>query len=102
MARQSPPPAEPLLPPPDIKRWSPARKAAVIIAIGTGQISRDEARLRYLISAEELTGWEKAFDQDGVPGLRATRQQSYRAVERYRPVPARRDRRPPPSVLTVG
>ncbi|HEY5314574.1 MAG TPA: DUF1153 domain-containing protein, partial [Pirellulales bacterium] len=73
MTRQSPAPADPVLPAPDTKRWSPGRKAAIIAAIRSGAISRGEACARYLLSAEEITGWETAFDRNGVPGLRTTR-----------------------------
>jgi len=44
-------------------------------------ISREEACARYLLSDEELVSWEKALDRNGVPGLRTTRQQSYRYAE---------------------
>jgi Protein of unknown function (DUF1153) len=69
-----------VLPPPDIKRWSPGRKAAVVKAARAGVISREEACARYMISEEELIAWEKALDRNGVPGLRTTRQQSYRST----------------------
>lgn len=69
------------LPPADTKRWSPSRKAAVVAAARAGLISREEACARYLLSDEELVSWEKALDRNGVPGLRTTRQQSYRYVE---------------------
>jgi Protein of unknown function (DUF1153) len=69
------------LPPVDTKRWSPGRKAAVVAAARAGLISREEACQRYLLSAEELASWEKALDQNGVPGLRTTRQQSYRYAQ---------------------
>jgi hypothetical protein len=74
------PPVSPklVLPAADTKRWSPRRKAAVVAAARAGLISREEACARYQLSAEELAAWEKAFDQNGVPGLRTTRQQSYR------------------------
>ena len=81
MRRQSRVPAEPMLPAPDTKRWSPGRKAAIVAAIRSGAISREEACARYLLSVEEVVGWEKAFDQNGVPGLRTTRQQSYRSAQ---------------------
>lgn len=81
MTRQSPVPADPVLPAPDIKRWSPRRKALIVAATRAGVISREEACARYVISAEELAAWEKAFDQNGVPGLRTTRQQSYRYAQ---------------------
>jgi Protein of unknown function (DUF1153) len=69
------------LPPADTKRWSPSRKAAVVAAARAGLISREEACSRYLLSAEELASWEKALDQNGVPGLRTTRQQIYRFAQ---------------------
>ncbi len=78
---QSRPPATSVLPAPDTKRWSPGRKAAVVAATRTGLISREEACARYLLSDEELAEWEKAFDRNGVPGLRTTRQQSYRSAQ---------------------
>ena len=71
-------PSDIALPPADTKRWSPSRKAAVVAAARVGLISREEACARYMLSAEELASWEKALDQNGVPGLRTTRQQSYR------------------------
>lgn len=74
-------PAELVLPAADTKRWSPGRKAAVVAATRAGVISREEACARYLLSVEELASWEKAFDRNGVPGLRTTRQQIYRYAQ---------------------
>jgi hypothetical protein len=74
-------PADAILPAPDTKRWSPARKAAIVAAIRTGMIGREEACARYLLSDEELASWEAALDRNGVPGLRTTRQQSYRYAQ---------------------
>jgi hypothetical protein len=31
-----------------------------------------------MMSDEELVAWERAYDQNGVPGLRTTRLQAYR------------------------
>ena len=70
------------LPPADTKRWSPSRKAAVIAAARAGLISREEVCTRYMMSDEELVAWERAYDQNGVPGLRTTRLQSYRYAQR--------------------
>jgi hypothetical protein len=81
MTPQSPVPPDLVLPAPDTKRWSPSRKAAVVAATRAGLISREEACARYMLSAEELAAWEKALDQNGVPGLRTTRQQSYRYAQ---------------------
>jgi hypothetical protein len=46
------------LPPPDAKRWSSRRKAAVVVATRTGILSRMEACQRYMLSDEELADWE--------------------------------------------
>jgi Protein of unknown function (DUF1153) len=59
------------LPSADTKRWSSRRKAAVVVAVRTGVISRAEACERYLLSEEELAGWEMALDKRGIPGLRS-------------------------------
>lgn len=77
------PPSDMALPPPDTKRWSPSRKAAVIAASRAGLLSREEARIRYMLSEEEFAEWERAFDCNGVPGLRTTRLQSYRYPRPY-------------------
>jgi Protein of unknown function (DUF1153) len=69
-----------VLPSPDTKRWSSRRKAAVVVATRSGVISREEACERYLLSKEELAGWEAAFDRSGIPGLRITGLHSYRAA----------------------
>jgi hypothetical protein len=70
--------AELVLPPADTKRWSSRRKAAVVVATRSGIISREEACERYLLSHEELAGWETAFDKRGIPGLRVASIQTYR------------------------
>jgi hypothetical protein len=67
------------LPPPETKRWSSRRKAAVIVATRAGIISRAEACQRYMLSDEELAGWEAAFDRRGIPGLRSAALHLYRA-----------------------
>jgi hypothetical protein len=80
------------LPPPDTERWSARRKAAVVMAARTGVISREEACRRYCLSPEELAAWETALDENGIPGLRSTRQQNYRyaLTGRVRPLLRRR------------
>jgi Protein of unknown function (DUF1153) len=70
--------ADLVLPPADTKRWSSRRKAAVVVATRTGIITREQAYERYLLSEEELAGWEGAFDRDGIPGLLVTRHHHYR------------------------
>jgi transposase-like protein len=61
------------LPPPDTKRWVARRKAAILAALRSGAITIEEACRRYALSEEELAAWQRAFEADGIPGLRATR-----------------------------
>jgi Protein of unknown function (DUF1153) len=68
----------PELPPPDVKRWTIRRKAAVVTAIANGVLTREEACRRYQLSEEELLSWQQAYETHGLPGLRSTRLQQYR------------------------
>ena len=68
------------LPPAETRRWSSRRKAAIVIALRAGVLNRQEACERYTLSLEELAAWETALDQNGIPGLRVTRLQIYRAA----------------------
>jgi hypothetical protein len=61
------------LPPAGWRTWGVRNKAAVVIAIRSGSLSRIDAYERYMLSEEELSGWEDAFDRDGLGGLQATR-----------------------------
>jgi Protein of unknown function (DUF1153) len=61
------------LPPTGTMTWGIHRKAAVVVGIRSGLITRDEACERYLLSPEELAAWEAAFDQNGTAGLLAKR-----------------------------
>jgi hypothetical protein len=70
--------ADLVLPPPETKRWTSRRKSAILVAVRTGIIAREEACRRYFLSEEELAGWEVAFDRAGIRGLLVTRLQSYR------------------------
>jgi hypothetical protein len=78
----APAPTDPLadLPPVDTNRWVASRKAAVLVAIADGRLSRAAACARYRISEAELRLWERAVECAGVPGLRVTRVQIYREV----------------------
>jgi hypothetical protein len=62
------------LPPPDTKRWSARRKAAVVEAVRIGMISLQEAYLSYGLSVEEFLFWQRAVERHGIPGLRVTKQ----------------------------
>ena len=66
------------LPPPDVKRWTIRRKAAVVTAVARGVLTREEACRRYQLSDEEFASWQQAFETHGLAGLRSTRLQQYR------------------------
>lgn len=72
-----------VLPPADTKRWSSRRKAAIVVAVRTGVLTREEACKRYyLLSNEELSAWEAAFEKSGIQGLRISSLRLYRRVAR--------------------
>jgi len=66
------------LPAPDMSRWTPYRKAEVVAAVMGGLLTFDEACARYSLTVDELTGWQRAVDRSGIPGLRVTKLQQYR------------------------
>lgn len=70
------------LPPSDTQRWVVRRKAAVVAAVRVGLLTLDDACRRYTLSVEEFVSWENAIERHGVPGLRVTRLQDYRASPR--------------------
>ncbi|MGE5201937.1 MAG: DUF1153 domain-containing protein [Acidobacteriota bacterium] len=70
--------------PPNTKRWVIRRKAEVVAAVRAGVISLDEACRRYTLSIEEFLSWQRLIDSHGLAGLRVTRLQDYRSVERPR------------------
>jgi len=72
------------LPPPDTKRWVIRRKAEVVAAVRNGLISLDEACRRYTLSIEEFLSWQRLIDSHGLAGLRVTRLQDYRSLDRTR------------------
>jgi hypothetical protein len=78
------------LPPANTKRWVVRRQAAVVAAVQAGKITLEEACRRYQLTEEEFRAWQRAYDAHGLPGLRATRLQQYRAPPSPRP---RRPRR---------
>jgi Protein of unknown function (DUF1153) len=80
-----------VLPPHDTPRWGAKTKAAIVIAIRHRAISRELACERYRLFPEELAGWEAAFEQHGISGLRATcrRRPTFRA-QLNAPMPRRR------------
>jgi hypothetical protein len=68
------------LPPRDQARWTPRRKGEVVAAVRGGLLSFDEACDRYSLAMEELIEWQRASSRSGLPGLRVTRVQHYRAL----------------------
>ena len=60
------------------RRWVASRKAAVVRAVTSGLITRNEALERYALSDEEFAEWETAVDQHGEAALKATALQRYR------------------------
>ena len=73
------------LPGSDTTRWVVRRKAAVVAAVRSGRITIEEACRTYQLSEEELLSWERAFEINGLAGLRTTRIQQYRRSSAARP-----------------
>jgi hypothetical protein len=67
------------LPPLNTKRWVIRRKAQVVSAVENGSISLEHACEQYSLSVEEFLSWQRAIEEHGLRGLRATRVQQYRA-----------------------
>ena len=63
-------------------RWTPRRKAEVLLAVTGDLLTPEEAFRRYGLTAEELAGWEDAFRRSGVRGLRTTRPSARRHSDR--------------------
>ena len=66
------------LPAQGTKRWVASRKAAVIKAVHSRLISRDEALKMYGLSEDEFVSWEDAVKLHGIDALKATALQRYR------------------------
>jgi hypothetical protein len=58
-------------------RWSPQRKAVLLLAIDYDLLSIAEASIRFAVSNEELAAWRRQFGRHGVPAMRSTRLQLY-------------------------
>lgn len=67
------------LPATGTKRWVASRKAAVVKAVHSGLISREEALTMYGLSEDEFVSWEDAVKLHGIDALKTT------ALQRYRP-----------------
>ena len=74
----------PTLRSPGTERWTPRRKAAVIIGAREGLLTLEQACERYHLSIDEYRAWERDFDSHGQAGLRTTRVGIYRKPLRTR------------------
>lgn len=70
------------LPPASTKRWTPMRKAVVVIAVHNGLVTITEACARYSLTIEEFFEWQRLYSNYGSLGLHVTRVQRYRKKER--------------------
>jgi hypothetical protein len=61
------------------KRWVIRRKAEVVAAVRGGLLSLEDACKRYRLTVDEFLSWQRSIERHGLPGLRATRIQDYRA-----------------------
>ncbi|MBL4790047.1 MAG: DUF1153 domain-containing protein [Kordiimonadaceae bacterium] len=68
------------LPSANTQRWVIRRKAEVVAAVQGGLLTLEDACKRYSLSVEEFLSWQQAINENGMPGLRATRVQKYRDV----------------------
>ncbi len=59
------------LPPVTTKRWVARRKAQVVAAVRSGALTLAEACHRYGLSSEEFAEWDRHYEAEGLPGLRA-------------------------------
>ena len=55
------------------QRWTYTRKIAVLTALDTGMIDREEAKRRYCLSEEELESWKTNYEHRGKVGVMATK-----------------------------
>lgn len=69
------------LPPKGTKRWVIRRKAEVVAAVRGGLLSLEEACERYSLTVDEFLSWQRLIDRHGMPGLRVSKLQHYRAMQ---------------------
>jgi hypothetical protein len=74
-----------MLPKPGTRRWVIRRKAELIAAVEGKLLSVNELLRRYGITPAEFENWKKAVEAFGMRGLRATRVQDYREMEKRYP-----------------
>mgnify|MGYP003579609774 CR=1 FL=1 len=49
-------------------RWVIRRKAEIVLAVGGGLLSLDEACTRYHLTVEEFSSWQRATEKRGLLG----------------------------------
>jgi transposase-like protein len=59
----------------DVVRWTPQRKAAVVLAVQHGRLEAVAACRLYGVTDSELFGWMLAYQRYGVEGLKVTKTQ---------------------------
>ena len=64
------------------ERWVSRRKAMVVAALREGETTVEEICRLFSLSRDELASWVASFERHGAPGLRATRVQLYRQLEK--------------------
>ena len=63
------------------RRWVASRKAAVVMAVMHGLISRAQALDTYALSDDEFSEWENAVRLHGRDALKTTALQRYRQLK---------------------
>lgn len=66
------------LPPSNTRRWVASRKAAVVMAVASGLMERQNVLELYSLSEEEFCEWEQAIRVHGMDALKTTSLQRYR------------------------
>ena len=61
------------LPPPGTMYWIDRRKAEVVAAVRGGLISFEQARARYMLSAEEFSTWQRLEIRSHKPRAQSAR-----------------------------
>ena len=69
------------LPAPDTRRWTAARKLAVVRGVAHGLMEKEAALERYGLSEAEFLEWVKGAGAGGLSGLRATIQMKENTTE---------------------
>ncbi len=61
------------------------KKAAILLAVRGGTISQVDACEKYMLSRDEFSLWEVAFDNEGIIGLRDRRLSARRRARNQPP-----------------